>query len=310
MVTQAKALAGRAMNEGFFTTRTATMSQEIDKFDTKVQQYSQLLVGAFPSIYGGTITGGSKTYAEYSASRQQALQRLSLIHKAATRWWSKVMEKCVPIYVDSLMEDERYTAQIGPGEFLNLTIQADAAQGQIGHVEPSAGNQLPMSWGQQRDIIMELLKMGSDEINAVLFSPENTHMLVRLSGLPDLKIPGDESRTKQLREILQIMAVAQDSEDMPPTNGEAVSPVRVDPVIDDHAVEAQICKAFLQGKEGQLLKLNQPKIYSLILAHHNEHVQAMNSGARTPALGNAQSGQPSEGPAQMPNTPQPAPMEP
>jgi len=313
MVTQAKALAGRAMAEGFFTTRTATMSQEIDKFDSKVQQYSQLLVGAFPSIYGGTIQGGSKTYAEYAASRQQALQRLSLIHKAATRWYAKIMSKCVPIYVDSLLEDERYTATVGPGEFLNLSIQADAVQGRIGHVEPSAGNTLPMSWGQQRDVIMELLKLNSDEINAVLFSPENTHMLVRLSGLPDLKIPGDEARTKQFREILQIISLSQDSDDMGPVSatGEVISPVRVDPIVDDHAVEAQICKAFLQSKEGQDLKLNSPKVYSLILAHHNEHVQAMNSGARTPALGNAQGGQPSEGtPTPPPNVNTPAPMEP
>jgi hypothetical protein len=306
MVTQAKALAGRAMGEGFFTTRTATMSQEIDKFDSKNQQYMQLLVGAFPSIYGGTMQGGSKTYAEYSASRQQALQRLSLIHKASTRWYAKVMSKCVPIYVDSLLEDERYTAQIGPGEFLNLTIQADAQQGRIGHVEPSAGNQLPMSWGQQRDIIMELMKLNSDEINAVLYSPENSHMLQRLSGLPDLKIPGDESRTKQFREILQMITLGQDSDDMGPISatGEVVSPVQVDPIIDDHAVEAQICKSFLQSKEGQGLKLNQPKVYALILAHHNEHVQAMNSGATNPAMANAQSGQPSQGPP--PNAPTPA----
>lgn len=306
MVTQAKALAGRAMGEGFFTTRTATMSQEIDKFDSKNQQYMQLLVGAFPSIYGGTIQGGSKTYAEYSASRQQALQRLSLIHKAATRWYAKVMAKCVPIYVDSLLEDERYTSQIGPGEFLNLTIQADAVQGRIGHVEPSAGNTLPMSWGQQRDIIMELMKMNSDEVNAVLYSPENSHMLQRLSGLPDLKIPGDESRTKQFREILQMISLGQDSDDMGPisSTGEVVSPVTVDPIIDDHAVEAQICKSFLQSKEGQGLKLNQPKVYALILAHHNEHVQAMNSGARNPAVANAQGGQPSQGPP--PEAPTPA----
>jgi hypothetical protein len=170
-----------------------------------------------------------------------------------------------------------------------------------------------MSWGQQRDIIMELMKMNSDEINAVLFSPENSHMLQRLSGLPDLKIPGDDSRTKQFREILQMITLGQDSDDMGPISatGEVVSPVTVDPIIDDHPVEAQICKSFLQSKEGQGLKLNQPKVYALILAHHNEHVQAMNSGARTPALGNAQGGQPSAGPpVPPPNATTPAPMEP
>ncbi len=143
-VYQAKALAGRDLAAGFYSTRTATMSQEIDKFDSKISQYAQLVVGAFPSIYGGTLQGGSKTFAEYDASRQQALQRLSLIHKACTRWWCKVIGKSVPLYVDSLVEDEKYTKQIGPGEFLNLTIKSDAQRGRIGHVEPTLANQLPL----------------------------------------------------------------------------------------------------------------------------------------------------------------------
>lgn len=301
MVTQAKALAGRSMGDAFFTTRTASMSQEIDKFDTKMQQYAQLVVGSFPSIYGGTLQGGSKTYAEYSASRQQALQRLSLIHKASTRWWSKVMARCVPMYVESLVEDERYTQETAPGEYLNLVIKKDAVEGKIGHVEPSSANQLPMSWGQQRDIVLQLIEKNSPEINAVLYSPENAHLLVRLSGLPDLKIPGDDVRTKQFREILSIITLVGEMEDDETPPDQIEPPIQIDPDVDDHLVEAQVCRTFLQGKEGQELREGNPKAYAMIVAHMNQHIAAMNPQGMTPSgvpnNGPVNRGQPNERPA-------------
>jgi hypothetical protein len=290
-VYQAKALAGRNLGDGFYSSRTATMSQEIDKFDSKIQQYSQLVVGAFPSIYGGTLQGGSKTFAEYDASRQQALQRLSLIHKAATRWWCKVIGKSVPLYVDSLVEDEKYSKQIGPGEFLNLTIKSDAQKGRIGHVEPTLANQLPLSWNQQRANLMSLIQLNNDEINAVLFSPINAALMTKMSGVPNLQIPGDEARNKQYREILQIVSMTAEDEEAPlPTDeqGAPQSPVQIDQTIDDHQIEAAICRNFLQSQEGQELKASKPKTYAAILAHHNQHVAAM----KAPPVPQAPSGVP------------------
>jgi len=275
---QAKALAGKTLGDGFYSSRTATMSQEIDKFDSKMQQYSQLVVGAFPSIYGGTLQGGSKTFAEYDASRQQALQRLSLIHKAATRWWCKVIGKSVPLYVDSLVEDEKYSSQIGPGEFMNLTIKADATKGRIGHVEPTIANQLPLSWNQQRSNLISLIQMNNDEINAVLFSPINAALMAKMSGIPNLQIPGDEARNKQYREILQIVSMTTEDEESPlpvDEQGAPQSPVSIDQTIDDHQIEAAVCRNFLQSQEGQELKASKPKTYAAILAHHNQHVAAM-----------------------------------
>lgn len=265
-VTQAKALANQNLSAGFFTTKTASMSQEIDKFDSKMQQYSQLVVGAFPSIYGGTLQGGSKTFAEYSASRNQALQRLSLIHKALTFWWAEVMGKCAPIYVDALTEDIRFTQQIAKDEYLSLKIIADANDGNIGHVEPSASNSLPISWGQKRDILISLLQMKEPMINATLFSPENSHILVDLSGIPELKLIGDDSRVKQLREI-SLMIGAQASGDQPS--------VPVDVQVDEHPIEYQVCKSFLNSSEGQELKYRDVESYMNILAHMNQHSAAM-----------------------------------
>ena len=297
-VYQAKALAGRDLAAGFYSTRTATMSQEIDKFDSKIAQYAQLVVGAFPSIYGGTLQGGSKTFAEYDASRQQALQRLSLIHKAATRWWCKVMGKSVPLYVDSLVEDEKYSSQIGPGQFLNLTIKADAEKGRIGHVEPTIANQLPLSWNQQRSNVMSLIQLNNDEINSVLFSPVNASLMMKMSGIPNLQMPGDEARNKQYREILQIIAATENEDETPlPTDEQGMpqSPVQIDAQVDDHQIEAAICRNFLQSQEGQEFKVSKPKVYAAILAHMNQHMTA----GQTPSVTQTQA------PSGVPNNARP-----
>lgn len=290
-VYQAKKPANGSLGEGFFTTRTASMSQEIDRFDSKIEQKAQLVVGAFPSIYGGTLQGGSKTYAEYSASRQQALQRLSLVNKAATRWYARMMAKVVPLYVGNLLEDERYTYQTSPGQFLSISIKKDATEGKIGHVEPSASNTLPMSWGQKRDAIMQLIQLNSEEINSVLFSPENASLLVQMSGIPELKIPGDDARSKQYREIMQLIATE------PTEMDEGVNPsVQVDPEVDDHIIEAQICRTFLQSKDGQDLKQLNPKGYANVLAHFNQHLAVMKSRTN-----------PAQGPTPAQDTPTGAP---
>jgi len=274
-VYRAKKPANGGLGEGFYQTRTATMNQEIDRFESKVDQKGQFVVGSFPSIYGGTLEGGSKTYSEYSSSRQQALQRLSLINKSLTKWWARIMEKCVPLYVESLLEDERYTYQTAPGEFMNLQIKKDATDGRVGHVEPSAANSLPMTWGQQRDIIMSLIQLNNEAINAVLFSPENASLLVRVSGIPELRIPGDDARTKQYREIMQLVATEATE-----VEGSMNPSVAVDPEVDDHMIESQVCRSFLQSKNGQDLKQTNPRAYANVLAHYNQHLAAMQTRAQ------------------------------
>lgn len=277
MVVPVKARPNENVGQAFYTTRTASMSQEIDKFANRMQQASQLVVGAFPTIYGGSMQGGSKTYAEYAASRQQALQRLGLVYKAITIWWADVMSKCVPLYIDAMLEDERFVIEPTKGQFINLTILKDATSGKVGSVEPTAANQLPTSWAQQRDMVMELLRLNSDEINATLFSPDNAHLLVRLSGIPELVIPGDDSRTKQFREILMLIATE------PTDDGEMITPsVTVDIEVDNHMVEASVCRMYLNSQAGQQLKAEQPDKYANVLAHMNEHLMALR-GQMNPA---------------------------
>jgi hypothetical protein len=251
----------------FYTTRTASMSQEIDKFETKIEQKAQLVAGAFPSIYGGTLQGGSKTFAEYAASRQQALQRLGLTWRMLANFWANVIALAVPMYVKSLQEDETFALSPEKGNFTAVTIYKDAVNGRIGRVEPTNSNAMPLSWGQKRDTILDLFKLNIPEINMTLLSPENSYLLTQLSGIPELKIPGEDSRWKQFNEIQQlIMTAGEDPQAIPPGSTVPVSE------FDEHAVEIPILRAFINSKAGQDLKLDNTPAYVNILSHLRSHM--------------------------------------
>ena len=72
-------------------------------------------------------------------------------------------------------------------------------------VEIEANENLPITWNQQKDAIMELFKMNNETITATLGSPENLPYLKRAIGLTDYIIPGEDDRQKQYEEIQQLI---------------------------------------------------------------------------------------------------------
>jgi len=259
---------GRSVAEMFYSTKTAIMSQEIDKFAQRNEQKGQLVVGAFPSIYGGTLQGGSKTYAEYAASRQQALQRLMTPYKALAAWWAKMLGRAVPEMVKGLVEDEYFSVKDNQLT-LNKVVRSDAENGRIGSVEPDPNQGFPLTWQQKRDTLTELIKMNIPEINEAILTPENATFIAQLIGLPELNLPGQKSRLKQYMEIQLLMQSGPQSMDPPQSS------VPIDPELDDHVTEGRVCRDFLQSTAGQDLKAENPQGYANVLAHLKSHLAAM-----------------------------------
>lgn len=274
----------------FYTTKTAIMSQEIDKFSMRNQENGRFVVGSYPSLYGGSIQGGSKTYSEYAASRQMALQRLMTPYKALSAWWAKVMGKAVPEYVSNLDEDVRFSVKEGALS-LNKVIKADIDAGRIGSVEPDASGSFPLTWQQKRDVLMELVKMNLPEINEAILTPENAVFLTQLIGLPELNLPGQQSRLKQFMEIQQLLMSG-------PSTPE-ISTVPVDMDVDDHMTEARVCRDVLQSQAGLDLIDSNPEGRANILAHLKEHMAAMQG----PVAGSPSSEQPEANSGAMPVPP-------
>jgi hypothetical protein len=71
---------------------------------------------------------------------------------------------------------------------------------------PETDEQYPTLWSQQRGVLLQLLGSPDPAMQAVLSHPENLALVKRLIGLEELVIPDEESRTKQYREIAQLVA--------------------------------------------------------------------------------------------------------
>lgn len=286
----ATAKTGKALGEGFFETRTATLSQEVLPFFNQIQSLGQMASGALPSLFGGQLEG-SKTASEYSMSRAQALQRLQNLWKMVTMWWKDIFGKVVPMYIKEVQDDERSVERDEQGNFVNTFVRVAELEGKIGRVELEANENLPITWSQRKDVYMKLLETQNPAILEALLAPENIKNLSEAIGLDDFYIPGEDSREKQYEEIRllinsepiemppspeeELMAISQGQE---PQMNEVPS-VEIDYDLDDHRVESDICKTYLISAAGRLLKQENPSGYKNVLLHMKMHLDAMKAKA-------------------------------
>jgi len=212
-VSPAKAPSGRSLGEGFFEAKTSSISQEIDKFLNRLERVGQFVSGALPTVFGGSIQGGSGTAREYEMSRSQALQRLQITWKIVKVWWAKMLAKAVRSFAINMLQDEKYVEKRG-SVYINVWIRKIHLTGKVGEIEPDVNESFPISWAQKRDMILNLFQGGNEDVMAVLRHPENAGLIALIIGVPELFIPGDDSRNKQLIEIGEM--ITQEPISIPP----------------------------------------------------------------------------------------------
>lgn len=269
---QVKKPMGGTIKDSFYSDKPASMSTEMIEYRKTLDQDGQFVLGSFPSIYGGPATSGSKTAKEYTESRAMALQRLNTTWSMLKHWWAGVMSKAVPLFVEALVEDEKYVMREGNTGFLNVWIRQAELTGKVGRVEPEANEELPASFSQYKQILMELMGMQNDQINAAIFNPANTGNVAKVLGWPDFHIPGQDDRDKQYGEIADML---QGIDVMPEVG------------VDDDMVHIQICRSWCVSPTGIATKKQNSEGYMKVVAHGQAHLEnqyKMNEGnGLTPA---------------------------
>ena len=267
---------GDSLSSSFHEIKGGTLSREVELFGDRLEKNSQFVVGSLPSVFGGHIKG-SDTAREYEISRNAALQRLSITWRLITSWWTQVVSKSVRSYAQNIMGDEHWAEKNG-SSFVNVWIKRAEMTGKVGDAVAEGSESLPVSWNQKRDVIINLLGMGNEMINAIVQHPENASFIARLIGLPELFIPGDDDRNKQLMEIGKL--IMEEPIEVPggldPETGmegppEMLSTIQVDPDVDNHIIEAEICGSWLKSDVGQDAKESNPGGYANVLSHKKEH---------------------------------------
>lgn len=267
-VYEATPKSGKSLADGFHEVKTASLSGEVLPFLNQLQSLAQMVSGALPSLFGGQVEG-SGTASEYSMSRAQALQRLQNTWKMLTSWWKQIFGKAIPMFIEEVEEDIRDVQRKSDGHFMNVFIRRAELEGKIGKVELEANENLPITWGQRKDVIMQLLNAGNPEILAMLGQPENLPIIREAIGLEGFFVPGEADRDKQLEEIKLLL----NSEPiMNPEDGMEMPSVEVDPDYDDHNVEFQIVKGWVVSEAGRQAKVDNPDGYKNVLLHGKMHL--------------------------------------
>lgn len=275
--------SGKSVADSFYEVKTATLSAEVLPFSQQVQNYAQLVSGAVPSLFGGQLAD-NKTASVYSMSRTQALQRLQSTWKIFNNWWKDIFGKVIPMYIKEMKDDEKYVEKDKLGNFLNVFIRRAELEGSIGRIELDSNENLPISWAQMKDTVMQLLQANNPQILQLIASPENLPYLYEAIGLNNLDIPGEDDRNKQYEEIKILLSaepvfvppdpIQQEQEilqGLPPSEGEEQPSVEVDPIFDDHQIEFDITRKWVVSDAGRLAKIENSRGYLNVLLHGKQH---------------------------------------
>lgn len=271
----ARAKPGQSLAAGFFQPEPAQVPPDLAQHAANLMgPVAQFLTGAFPALFGGAMAN-TDTAAGYSMARDQAMGRIGLVWRRMKFFHADIMLLGVDCFRRNRPNDVEVTLLGAGAAFESKWIRLADLKGNL-FSYPETDEQYPTLWSQQRGVLLQLLGSPDPQIQAVLAHPENMTLVKRLIGLEDFVIPDEESRTKQYREIAQLVAEAPVVRRDDPSGVEVTLPSIVpDEFADNHAAELEICMRWFSSDAGQVAKNEAPGGYANVRAHamfHREYL--------------------------------------
>jgi hypothetical protein len=217
----ARAKPGQSLAAGFFQPAPAEVPPDLAEHAANLMgPVAQFLTGAFPALFGGAMSNND-TASGYAMARDQAMGRIGLVWRRMKFFHADVMLLAVDCFRKNRPHDVEVTLLGAGAAFESKWIRLADLKGNL-FSYPETDEQYPTLWSQQRAVLLQLLSTPDPQIQAVLAHPENMSLVKRLIGLEEFVIPDEESRTKQYREIAQLVA------ESPVVHREVVSSVAAD----------------------------------------------------------------------------------
>lgn len=264
---------GQPLAAGFFQPAPAQVPPDLSAHAANLMgPVAQFLTGAFPALFGGVMTN-TDTAAGYAMARDQAMGRIGLVWRRMKFFHADVMLLAVDCFRKNRPTDVEVTLLGAGAAFESKWIRLADLKGNL-FSYPETDEQYPTLWSQQRGVLMQLMQSPDPQIQQVLGHPENMALLKRLIGLEEFVIPDEESRTKQYREIAQLVVEQPVVQTDPQTGQERILPSLLpDAFADNHAVELETCKRWFSSDAGQVAKIESPAGYANVRAHAQLHQQ-------------------------------------
>jgi hypothetical protein len=200
----ARAQPGQSLASGFFQPAPAEVPPDLSQHAANLMgPIAQFLTGAFPALFGGSMAN-TDTAAGYSMARDQAMGRIGLVWRRMKFFHADLMLLAVDCFRRNRPNDVEVTLLGAGAAFESKWIRLADLKGNL-FSYPETDEQYPTLWAQQRAVLLQLIANPDPQIQSVLSHPENMALIKRMIGLEELVVPDDESRTKQYREIAQLV---------------------------------------------------------------------------------------------------------
>ena len=287
----ARARPGQPLAAGFFQPAAAQVPPDMIRHQQDlIGPVAQFLTGLFPAVFGGGMED-VKTATGYAMARDQAMGRLGLVWRRLKQFYGEIMLLGVDCFRKNRPEDVDVPL-LGPDGALDARmIRVGELKGNI-CVHAETDETFPRLKSQQRGVLQQLFGLKDPVIQEALADPANIGYIKSVLGLTELVVPGEDSRTKQLREIQQLLAsgtiVVQLPADTPDAAREAgtrsvlLPSVPVDVLLDQHDVEFEECKRWANSEAGQSAKMTNPAGFANVRAHAEAHLKVVNASNQHP----------------------------
>lgn len=286
-----RAKPGMALADSFFNPdpakEPATLSATMQEL---MGPTAQFLTGLFPAIFGGEMSD-VKTASGYAMARDQAMGRIGLIWRKVKKFYADGIGMGLEIFKENRPEDVEVPF---PGENdaeKAKWIRLADFQGNV-MVESEPDEAMPRLKTQQRGVLTNLLELAatSPVLMKFLDAPANLGWIKNVLGLNELVVPGEDSTTKQMREIQQLLEsgpVVFPPSPTPQTNpqtGQTVlvmvpappqPTIGVNDLFDDHEVELQECIDWANSDQGQTAFKENPQGFQNVYLHAKMHQQIL-----------------------------------
>ena len=203
----ARARPGQPLAAGFFQPAPAQVPPDMIRHQQDlIGPVAQFLTGLFPAVFGGGMED-VKTATGYAMARDQAMGRLGLVWRRLKQFYGEIMLLGVDCFRKNRPEDVDVPL-LGPDGALDARmIRVGELKGNI-CVHAETDETFPRLKSQQRGVLQQLFGLKDPVIQEALADPANIGYIKSVLGLTELVVPGEDSRTKQLREIQQLLSGA------------------------------------------------------------------------------------------------------
>jgi hypothetical protein len=310
--TIAKPDKGRPLSDYFHSEDPLQIPQQFLEYIQFLKgDLQQFITGLHPAIFGAEMPN-QDTVGVYNMAQKASQDRLGITYGPYSLFYASVVEQAVKCAANSRPEGSKISTLVPSmtkkGETEPVDVDVDSLKGNF-KARPIADANFPESWAQKSARFTQLMGAADKNpfVGRILQHPDNQALAKDLIGIEELSIPGADVEEKVLKAIEELLqgeprpnvgliqkhamasAIAQTrgQPKLPPlTPDQALQPsVPVDAECDNHPEEAAVYQRWINGRDGQQAKRENPKGFlnvRLKYLAHKKLAEAMQQPAGKP----------------------------